>query len=244
MSRPAALLALAAPALVLTACESTQDKNDRLARSAAKVTVQKRLTIGRANPDVKISATTLLHDPAQQRTAVVVTMRNTSARPQSAVPLLFTLRNRAGRKLFANDTPGATADLTSVPLLQPRQELTWVDDQIVGIQAAATLEARVGVPDATREAGTAPKLRFTGVRLLDDPVDGVTATGRIVNESSIPQQRLVIFAVSRRGGRIVAAGRAIVPTVKPGPRGAKFTAFFVGDPRKGRLELHAPPTSL
>jgi hypothetical protein len=82
------------------------------------------------------------------------------------------------------------------------------------------------------------------VHLERDPIDGVTAVGRIVNASSIPQQRLVIFATARRGARIVAAGRAVVPVLRPGAKGARFTLFFVGDPKGAKLRVQAPAVSL
>ena len=40
----------------------------------------------------------------------------------------------------------------------------------------------------------------------------------MTNDSKIAQRELVVLGVARRGGRIVAAGRAIVPLVKPGKK--------------------------
>ncbi len=51
-----------------------------------------------------------------------------------------------------------------------------------------------------------------------------------------------MLGVARRGGRIVAAGRAIVPLVKPGKK-AKFNLFFIGNPKGARVTLSAPPTT-
>lgn len=68
----------------------------------------------------------------------------------------------------------------------------------------------------------------------------MTAAGRVVNPSSIAQDRLAIFVTAQRGGRVVAAGRAVVPLLKPGAKGARFTVFFVGDPTGARLRADAP----
>lgn len=241
---PVLLLAGLAPGLA--ACESSQDRSARLAASATGGARQKGLSVARVNPDVQVRATSLLHDAAADRTAAVVTLRNTSSRPLQGVPVLITLRGAAGRKVFSNDTPGLSTDLTTVSLLAPGRELSWVDDQIVGVQGARTLQARVGTAAraATVGADALPRMRVSKVRLKRDPVDGLTAEGRVVNTSQITQQRLVVYAVARRGTEVVAAGRAIVPLLKPGPKGAPFTAFFVGDPRRGKLEFTAPPVVL
>jgi hypothetical protein len=89
-----------------------------------------------------------------------------------------------------------------------------------------------------------PQPRISGVRIERDPGGAVTAVGRVVNASTIAQQRLVVFATARRGGRIVAAGRAVVPLLRPERKGARFTVFFVDDPAGAKLTLQAPPVSL
>ena len=66
--------------------------------------------------------------------------------------------------------------------------------------------------------------------------------GGLVNRSKVLQRDIVVFAVARRGKRVVAAGRAAVERLKPGAR-ATFQVFFIGDPRGARLTLAAPPTS-
>jgi hypothetical protein len=52
-----------------------------------------------------------------------------------------------------------------------------------------------------------------------------------------------VFIVARRGERVVAAGRSIVPRLKAGAS-VSFTAFLIGDPRDARLTAAAPPTTL
>jgi hypothetical protein len=53
-----------------------------------------------------------------------------------------------------------------------------------------------------------------------------------------------VFAVAVRGGRVVAAGRAVV-SVLPGHPGASvpFQIFLVGNPAGATIELTAVPTS-
>jgi hypothetical protein len=52
----------------------------------------------------------------------------------------------------------------------------------------------------------------------------------------------VVYAVARKGGRIVAAGRAVLPEVAPGAS-IPFQAYFVGNPSGARIQASAPATS-
>ena len=228
-------------ALLLTGCESSQSESARL-RSQSKLSAPEQgLRIGRVSPDVRVTASTVLNDVRAKRSAAVITLHNTSARVQAALPLAFSVADAAGTKVFANDAPGASTDLTTVPSLPARGTLVWVNDAIVNVTGAQSVAAKVGTgkPAPT----SAPRLRLSKVALRNDPVDGVTAVGKVFNDSTVVQQRLVIFAVARRAGKIVAAGRSVVASVKPGPKGARFTVYFVGDPRGARLSLAAPPVS-
>jgi hypothetical protein len=244
MIRGGALVLVALAPLALASCESSQTRSARLRAAASHRATEHGLRIARPNPDVRVAAASLVNDAG--RSAAVVELRNTSRRTLAALPLLFTVTGAGDRKLYSNDLPGASADLTTVPSLPAGDTLTWVNDAIVGVRGGRAVAARVGVPATPVPAATTPtpRLRLSGVHLERDPVDGVTAVGRVVNASSIPQQRLVIFATARRGGRIVAAGRAVVPLVRPGAKGARFAVFFVGDPTGAKLRLQAPAVSL
>lgn len=233
----------AAATLAVTGCESSQSESARL-RSQTKLSAPEQgLRIGRANPDVVVTATTVLTDAKAKRSAAVITLHNTSQRTQAALPLAFAVTDAAGKKLFANNAPGASPDLTTVPSLRAGGSLVWVNDAIVNVAGAAAVRAKIGAGAAAGVPRRLPRLRVSKVVLERDPIDGVTARGTVFNESTVPQKRLVIFAVARRGAKIVAAGRSIVPTVKPGPKGTRFTVFFVGDPRGATLSLAAPPVS-
>jgi hypothetical protein len=76
---------------------------------------------------------------------------------------------------------------------------------------------------------------------------GAYAKGTIANRSSVAQKRIVITCVARDGGRVVAAGRAVIDRLEPAASLKKpttFTVFFIGDPRQARLDCSAPPTVL
>ena len=227
--------------VVLSGCESSQTKSARLRAAAANSAPEKGLTITRTNPDVRVTDAVVLTDKTSKRSAAVVTLRNASRRTQTALPLLFTLTDAAGKKVYANDLAGASADLTTVPSLPAGGSLVWVNDVIVNVAGATAAEAKVGTGKGAD--GAVPRMRISDVRLETDALDGATAVGKVFNESEVVQDRLVIFAVGRRANKIVAAGRAVVPKLKPGAKGAPFTLFFVGDPREAKLSVAAPAVS-
>jgi hypothetical protein len=76
-----------------------------------------------------------------------------------------------------------------------------------------------------------------------DPVSGVEATGTVENVSRVEQRALILYAVARKGKRVVAAGRGEVARLKVG-RKASYHIFFIGNPRGGHVTVTAPPTVL
>jgi len=233
--------------LALTACDSTAEQSARRAQAAPKLDRQAGLRVGRENREIRVGRTVVLNDRRNDRTAAVVTLRNTGPRTQLQVPLAITVTDRRGKVVFRNDLPGLTADLTSAPVVEAGDQLAWVNDQIVNARGARRVRARVG-ESPRRAAGAAaaaaplPRITLRRVRLRRDAIEqAYTATGRVVNRSRIVQRRLVVFGVARRRGRIVAAGRAVIPTLNPGAKGVAFTIFFVGNPKGAELDLTAPP---
>ncbi len=104
------------------------------------------------------------------------------------------------------------------------------------------MKAKVGEGER-RSTPRVPRITVTRPRLEQDPVSGVAAVGFAANRSKVEQRKLVVFAVARKGGRVVAAGRAQINRLKPGKR-ARYTIFFIGNPRGARISVEAPPTSL
>jgi hypothetical protein len=232
---PAAVLAL----VVLTGCESTQDKSARLERQAARAADPgKGLEVRRRSREVRAVRTHALQDA--NGTAVVVELRNRSQRTLAGIPVAIDVRGDGGRSLYRNDVPGLDPSLVRVPLLEPGDRLLWVNDQVPASARPRGVRARVGA-GARRVGGDVPQIRLGEAKLEADPVSGVAAVGTVQNRSQVEQRRLVVFAVARRGERVVAAGRAIVNRLRAG-KSTRFTAFFIGDPRGARLELAAPPT--
>ncbi len=237
-----AAAALLVIVLTLTGCESNEERHAQLVKEdklTHRATAQTGLVVKRQSPYVKVLATAVLHD--ENGIAAVVTLHNDSPHALHAVPVSITLREPGGRTLYQNDVPGLSAPLTHAPLLLPGQSFDWIDDQIPGGGTPGSLSVRVG--EAPTTGAPPPDIAVTGTHVFEDPTNGVGAEGTVVNRSSVAQQELVVFAVGVRGGRIVAAGRAVLPNA-PAHASTPFQVFFIGNPKGTTLVASAPPTTL
>jgi hypothetical protein len=231
-------------AIALCGCETTAETSARLEREAKRHAVAsggsaRGLSIKRASTKLKVVRAALLH--SGERAAAVVTLRNVSGEPLRAAPIAVTAKDVRGGAVYTNSAPGLAPSLVSVPFVPARGELTWINDQVTGAAGATAVSATVG--EGSRAPGRAPALRLRETRLAEDPANGVGEEGTLANQSQAAQRELVIYAVARRGQRIVAAGRAVLPEVAAGAS-VPFQIFFVGDPRGAHVELTVPPTAL
>jgi hypothetical protein len=234
-----ATLVLLALALALAGCETTAEKSARLERAAKRATVvQSGLLITHPSTDVKVLETVALH--GSEGAAAVVVLRNLSSRPERHVPIAITVKSASGQTLFQNNAPGLEPALVSVASLPAHGELAWVDDQLPATGKPTAVSAVLG--QAPAPAGSPPQIEVQGAHPIEDPSRGVGTSAKVSNRSRVAQQSLVVFAVARRGGRIVAAGRALVPELAAGSA-TQFQVFFVGDPRGARVQFSAPATT-
>jgi hypothetical protein len=235
-----AALALALAALALGGCETTAEKSAKLQRQAKRLTLdEKGLSITRQSVEIKVIDATIVR--GSERAAAVVTLRNDSARAQRGVPIAITVTDARGRTLFQNNAAGLEGALVSVPSIGPHATVTWVDDQLPAGGAPTRVSARVG--EARSVTGPLPRLTVGATQLGEDPANGLVATGNVSNRSRVEQRGLVLFAVGRRAGRIVAAGRAVVPELAPNAK-ASFQISLVGDAKGATLSFVVPPSSL
>lgn len=240
--RPARPLAAAIGLLVIgaaTGCESSQDKSARLAAQSGPLTKQQGVTVTQTNPDVRVLGTAVITD--ENGSAVVVRLRNTSARAQVDVPVAVDVTDAAGKTVFTNATPGLQRTLTHAGLLPPRREAVWVNDQVFATERPRKARAKVGPPAGRAAPTAAATLRVSGVRLIEDPASGLAAAGFVANTGTSDQRRVLLTGVARRGERIVAAGRGVVPRVRAGKR-TRFRIFFIGDPKGADLSVTAEPS--
>jgi hypothetical protein len=227
---------LVAVALALTACESSQEENAKLAKvykrqaaAAAKrgALTQRGLSITRSNPSVRVLGATVLH--SSEGGAAVVTLRNDSASALRDLPIAITVKSKAGATVYTNTTPGLAATLVSLPFLGAHATITWVQNQVETSSPPASVTAEVGEGERVSEA--APRLEVTGVRLNEGE-----AEGSLVNHSRTSEHEVVLYAIARRGGAIVAAGGSLVARAEAGTS-AHFQAFLVGDAKGAQLEV-------
>jgi hypothetical protein len=227
-------------AIALGGCETTAEKSAQLQRQAKRITLdEKGLSITRASAEVKVVDATVVHD--SERAAAVVTLRNGSAHAQHDVPIAIVVKDARGRTLFQNNGAGLEGALVSLPSIGPHATATWVDDQLPATGAPASVSARVG--EAPSVASALPQLTIGATQLSEDPASGTVANGSVRNRSAVEQRGLVVFAVGRRAGRVVAAGRAIVPELAAGAS-APFQVSLVGEAKGAQLQFAAPPSSV
>jgi hypothetical protein len=235
-------VALALVALALTACESNQERSAKLAKAAKAVEreaanrralAQRALTITRQSAKVKVTSATIVR--GAEGAAAVVSLRNISSTPLRDVPIQIVVRNAAGASVYTNDVAGLSPTLASIALIPAHAEQTWIDDQVQATGTPASVSVKVG--EGAPTAGAVPQLSVQGIHLSE-----AQAEGNIVNHSVLAQEEVVIDAVARRAGRIVAAGRAVLASA-PAGASTPFQIFFVGDPAGAQLEVDAPATT-
>jgi hypothetical protein len=233
--------ALVLAALALTGCETTAEKSAKLEREAKRLAphralAQRGLSITRQSAYLEVSQATLVR--SSEGAAAVVSVRNGSSRTLASVPIAITVKDAAGRTVFQNDSAGLEPALTSIASVPAHGEATWVDDQIPPSGPPASVSARLGEAPATSAA--TPLIEIQGLHPSEE--SGPGAAGTVRNRLSVAQRKLVVFVVARRDGRILAAGRAVVPELAPGAS-APFQVLFVGAPGGARLEASAPATT-
>jgi hypothetical protein len=229
-------LGLAAAATLAAGCESTQSKSAELAEQGGAASKEQGLRIDRESRDVEVTRATLLED--RNGAAAVVELRNASRRALVDVPIAIDVR-KGGKTVFANDTPGLEPSLTGVPVLAPGESIAWVHDQVFA--PGPKLEAKVGATSAPAPAKL-PEVEVGAPRIGGDSTSGIAVEGKVTNRSDLLQRKLVIYAVARRDGKVVAAGRGQVERLKP-HAAAGYQIFFIGNPEGARIELAAPPTT-
>jgi hypothetical protein len=226
--------------LALAGCESSQDKSARLAKQGKKAFTRKGLDVKHVNPDVKVARATVLQD--KNGAATVVELRNTSPRALVNVPVSIDVLGAGSKSVFKNDAPGLEPSLVSAPVLEPRSEFTWVNDQVTPAGRAQSVDVKIG-PAAGRAPASLPKLDVAAPKLTQDPVSGTEASGAVTNRSKVEQRALIVYCVARRGAEVVAAGRSAIQRLKPGQK-LFYHVYFIGDPSGARLSVAAPPTVL
>ncbi|HSZ15000.1 MAG TPA: hypothetical protein VK790_13275 [Solirubrobacteraceae bacterium] len=232
-------------ALTLTGCETSAEKSAKLekvakrqAAEAKRRLTQRSLSITHPSSKVRVVATTIVH--SSEGTAAVVTLRNLSATAQRDVPIEIAVKSAGGATIYTNRTAGLAPALVSAPLLPAHGTTTWIDDQIEAAGTPASVSATVGEGEPV--TGAIPLLSVQGARLVNDETSGLEEEGSVINHSTVAQRELVLYAVARRAGKVVAAGRALIPQTAAGSS-TRFQVFFIGSPQGAQLEFNAPAST-
>jgi hypothetical protein len=224
--------------LVSSGCQTTAEKSAELKKlQKHEVLAVRGVSVRSENPSVKVLYNAVVGSQ-EGTTAIVVGMRNTSSHALELAPIEVTAKDAKGSMVYQNTGPGLQPSLTSVSLLEPGKDTVWVDDQVQATAAAASASALVG---EAKTVTRIPKITVTGAHLSEEAGSQVES-GSVANASSVGQQDLVVYAVARKGSKVVAAGRAVLPEVAAGAT-VPFQIYFVGDPRGAKVEVSAPPTA-
>jgi hypothetical protein len=224
----------------LTACQSTQDRSAELERkSATTLLSDSGLRIEKESIDVRVTSTTLLTDASGS--AVVVSLHNSSDRDLIDVPILIDVRDAKGKSVYRNDIPGIEPALAAVPYIPAAGQAQWVNDQVLASAKPKSVKVKVGA-GSDSYSGPLPDIQVSVPKLEGDPVSGLEATGTVVNRSGKEQARLLLYAIGRKGGEVVAAGRGAIDHMKAGGKPQHYDVFFIGDPTGADLEVTQFPT--
>ena len=222
----------------LAACESSQDKNARLKAQGTGLEAEKAVSVGRENPDVKVAEKTSITD--ENGTAVIVRLDSSSSRDQVDLPIIFELTDASGEPVGDNAVPGIQRTLTHATVVPARKESWWVNDQVVAAGEASTVKVQVGT-STTPVPKEILDFKPTEPVLRNDPIDGIVASGKVTNPTGQEQRKVLITIVGTRGRKVVAAGRGVVAKLKPN-KAARYSVFFIGNPKGAKLEISATPT--
>ena len=229
-------------------CETTAEKSAKLEAAAKQ---QHREEAARREQAARLLAvTTLSRRVTVTSTAVVqstegdaaiLTLRNHSGTSLSDVPVSITVKSAAGSILYKNDVPGTATTLVSAALIPAHSQLTWIDDQVQGAGVPASVSARIG--EGAVVTGSIPEVVLEGAHQTEETPGGASSEGDVVNRSGTTQQQVVVTAVARRAGRVVAAGRAVIPEAGA-HASTHFQLYLIGSPRGAHTVFAVSPSTI
>lgn len=232
-------LALAGVALVATGCESTQDKSAKIAAELGPVKKEKGLKITAQSKDVEVVSSTLLTD--RNGSAAVVRLRNRSNENLVGVPIAIDVLDAKGKSVYRNDIPGIEPALAAVPFIPAGGETEWVHDQILATGVPARVEVKVG-EGGELFGGEQPQISVSAPKLEGDPYSGVLAGGNVENQSGEDLERLLLYAVATKGGKVIAAGRGAIEPFKAKPKPFPYNIYFIGNPKGAEVKVTQFPS--
>jgi hypothetical protein len=178
----------------------------------------------------------------QYGSAVVLKVRNKSGQGQIDVPIQIDVKDAKGKSVYRNDQEGLEDGLINLQIVEPSQTTWWVNDQVLASGKPAKVEAQVGESEV-RYPAKVPEIEVSKPTIEVDPTSGVNVSGTAVNKSAIEQVDMLLYAVAVKGGKVVAAGRGLIPKLKTDGKKAPYNIFFIGDPKGAQIEVFATPNT-
>jgi hypothetical protein len=224
----------------LGGCESTQSRSAELEKEGeSALVVDAGLKIKKESSDVKVTSSTLLTD--SYGSAVVVGLHNSSSKNLVDVPILIDVLDAKGKSVYRNDIPGIEPALAAVPYIPAGGDANWVDDQVQASGKPQSVKVKVGAGGGSY-SGPMPEIEVSSPAIEGDPVSGIEATGTVVNRTGKDQERLLLYAIGTRDGKVVAAGRGAIEHLKGTTKPLHYDIFFIGDPKGTDVEVTQYPT--
>jgi hypothetical protein len=224
----------------LVACQSTQDRSAQLEKEGGKELLSAAsVTIDKESTDVKVTSKTLLTD--RYGSAVVLGLHNSSGKNLVNVPILIEVLDAKGKSVYENDIPGIEPALAAVPYIPAGGDTEWVNDQVLASGKPKSVKVKVGA-STDSYSGEMPEIAVSEPTVEGDPVSGLEATGTVVNKTGTEQERLLLYAIGRKDGKVVAAGRGAIEHMKATTKPLHYDIFFIGNPTGTDLEVTQFPT--
>jgi len=227
--------------LFLSACQSTQSQSAALEEAGGKLAKVDKVDVGAANTKVDVQEKVVLSDV--NGSAVAVVLKNNSDQGLADAPIAVNVKDAKGKSVYKNNLAGVDPALLTVPVIKAHDEVYWVNDQVLATGTPKSVDVTVG--EAKQQLpNELPEIEVTKPVVKNDPTSGIEATGFASNKSDIEQTDLVLYAIARKGGKIVAAGRGLIPKLKVGGKEESYHIFFIGNPTGADVTVIAPPVNL
>jgi hypothetical protein len=223
-------------AVLLTGCVSTQTVAARVRLVDARIIASQTGTeVTRANPAVSAGTPVVIRN--RTGSAIVVALRNDSARALTDLPISVGVRMRSGREFYLNRSANLDYFASHVAAIGPHAATAWVFTTGTSIPSGRPF-ANVGFSQLhPTPTGSLPPVEVS----LRAASGGVSLELSVVNRSAIPQYDLPVYAIALRAGREVAAGRTAVAHL--GTRATTTsTLSLLGSSHYDALRLIASPT--
>ena len=181
--------------------------------------------------------------PTPNGSAVVVELHNDSGRDLIDVPIAIDVLDAKGKSVYRNDIPGIEPALAAVPFIPAGGDAVWVNDQVLAAGKPDTVEGDGRRRRRPRSPASCPRSRSPSrsSKATRTPASSPAATSS--TRPARTSDRLLLYAVARQGGKVVAAGRGAIEHAQGGAANRSPTTSSSSATRAGaELDLTQFPT--